>query len=182
MIAERCLADLTLVDDALHQRVVVGDHLEPVVAEEVAAGVADVRETEPFPDPKQRGQRRAHALERGVARDHLAEGVVGLLHRGLQRRRQLVVGWPLVERGDVLDDEPARHLAGRVAAHPVGDREQARPGVHRVLVAVAEQADVAARAEAQGQRHERSSSTVLPIRMGTPGLTGVAALSRWRSR
>ena len=36
----------------------------------------------------------------------------------------------------------AGHLAGRVAAHPVGHREQARPRVRRVLVSLAEEADV----------------------------------------
>src|SRR5205807_106577 len=79
-------------------------------------------------------------------------------------------------------------LAGRLAARAVGDHQQVRPGVSRVLVAVADQADMGAGRITQGQAHQRyfryfrSSRTVLPIRIGTPTGTGVGPLILVRSR
>ena len=76
----------------------------------------------------------------------------------------------------------AGHLAGGVAAHAVGDREQARPRVRRVLVPFAEEADVRTYRVAECKCHLRSSRTVLPMRIGTPSGTGVGRVTFCRSR
>ena len=57
------------------------------------------------------------------------------------------------ERGD---DDLAGDLAGRVAAHAVGDGEQPGPGVDRVLVVAADQAAVGARGVAQARSAHRT--------------------------
>ena len=47
--------------------------------------------------------------------------------------------------GELLDHDRARDVAARVAAHPVGDHEDRRLGEVRVLVDLADQADVGRR-------------------------------------
>ena len=51
-----------------------------------------------------------------------------------QRAEQVADAAVLVQGLERADDDLAGDLAGRVAAHAVGDREQPGPGVHRVLV------------------------------------------------
>ena len=43
------LADLAVVDQRLHPAVVVGQPLQPAVAEQVGAAVADVGQAQPLP-------------------------------------------------------------------------------------------------------------------------------------
>ena len=52
------------------------------------------------------------------------------------------------------DDDLAGDVAGRVAAHAVGDGEQPGPGVDRVLVVAADEAAVGSRAIPEDERHE----------------------------
>ena len=132
--------------------------------------------------PQKRGQRRTHAFEGAVGSDHVAQVVVGGLHGPRQQRLDVAVEWRAVQRGDRLDDDPAGHLAGCVSTHPVGDSQQPRTRVERVLVSLAREADVRARGVTQDEAHLRSSRTVLPIRIGTPSVTGVGVVTRWRSR
>ena len=56
--------------------------------------------------------------------------------------------------------------AGPLTGTKITLGEQPGPGVDRVLVVAADQAAVRARRVAQDQGHERSSSTVWPMRMG----------------
>ena len=104
------------------------------------------------------------------------------------RSEQVAAGRVLVEAGEHADRDGGRDLAGRVAAHAVGDDEQPRPGVPGVLVDLPEEADVGAGGVAQRERHRRrpryfrSSTTVLPMRIGTPILTGVGLVTLVRSR
>ena len=88
----------------------------------------------------------------------------------------------LVERLERADDDLARNLAGRVAAHAVGDGEQPWPRVDRVLVVPPDQTAVAACREAQTQAHVRSSSAVWPMRIGVPGVTSSGPCTRCWSR
>ena len=60
-------ADLALVDQALHERVVGADLLERAVTESVGAGVAEVRERDLGAVPQHRLEGRAHALDGGIA-------------------------------------------------------------------------------------------------------------------
>jgi hypothetical protein len=69
-----------------------------------------------------------------------------------------------------------------MTAHPVRDREQARASVSRVLVPLTEEAYVRADRIAECECHLRSSRTVLPMRIGTPGGTGVGWVTFCRSR
>ena len=69
----------------------------------------------------------------------------------------------------------------------VGDDEQPRTGVPGVLVDLPEETHVGAGGVPQGERHGggryfRSSTTVLPMRIGMPILTGVALVTLVRSR
>ena len=167
--------DAALVDQHLHVRVVLGDLAELAVAQQVGAGVADVHHAELGAGEEHAGQGRAHALQRRVGVDGVAEVLVGHVDGGAQRVDERVAGHVLVERGHGRDDEVARDVTGGHAAHAVGDGEQPRPGVHGVLVAVPDQPAVTAGGVAQGKCHGRSSSEVRPMRIGTPRGTGVGA-------
>ena len=74
-------ADPALVDQRLHQRVVVGDLVELALPEQVTARIADVAHRGVPVGPEQRGQRGAHALDRRVGDDHLLQPGVGRGHR-----------------------------------------------------------------------------------------------------
>ena len=171
-----------LVDQRLDQGVVVRDPVKEAVAEQVSARVADVAERGLVTRPQQRGQRGAHALGRGVGqRDLLQLGVrVG---DGVGQRLQLVdPGHVGVQRRERRDRDRAGDLAGRVPAHAVGDGEQVRARVRGVLVTFAQQADVGPDRVPECNRHLRNSKTVLPMRTGTPGGTGIGWVTFCRSR
>ena len=171
--ARLLLADAPLVDERLHERVVVGDLRQDAVAQQVGARVADVEHAEPAAGEQERRQRGAHAVERLVARHHVAQVVVGRHGPVAQDVEQVAARGVLVERGDRGDRDRGGHLAGGVAAHAVGDGEDAGTRVDGVLVALAQQARVGAGGVAQCQGHRRSSRTVLPMRIGWPRGTGV---------
>ena len=135
-------ADPPLVDQRLDQRVVMRDLMELAAPEQVGAGVTDVAEGHPWPGPQHRGQRRAHALDRRIGGDHVVQRVVGVGDRVGQRVEQVVAGHLVVELGDGGDRGGAGHLAGRVATHAIGHRQQARAGIRRVLVPLPEEADI----------------------------------------
>ena len=75
--------DPAVVDQRLHERVVVGDLRELAVAHQVGAGVADVAQRQPAAGEEDRGERRPHALELGGLADHLAQ-VLAALEDGLR--------------------------------------------------------------------------------------------------
>ncbi len=118
----------------------------------------------------------------GSATDHVVQDLVGVGHRVDRAICKLARGHVVVEVGQRGDGHGAGHLAGGVAAHAVGDGEQARSGVGRVLVSLTEEAYVRADCIAEFECHLRSSRTVLPMRIGTPGGTGVGWVTFWRSR
>jgi hypothetical protein len=156
--------DPAVVDERLHERVVVGDLRELAVTDQVGARVADVAEREPPTGEEDRGEGGAHALElRGLA-DDLAQ-VLAALEDGLAHGLEQVSGRRVVvevlERGD---DDLAGDVTGGVPTHAVGDRQQPRPGVDRVLVVATDEAAVGARRIAQDEGHAASSST--PRRRG----------------
>ena len=75
-----------------------------------------------------------------------------------------------------------RDLARDMPSHAVGDREQVRARVRRVLVPFTEEADVGTYRVAEYKCHLRSSRTVLPMRIGTPVGTGIGRVTFCRSR
>ncbi len=153
---ERCgwvvrllLGDAALVDQALHPGVVLGDLGEDAVAQQVGAGVADVDQAQALAGPQQGGERGAHALQWRVLLDHV--------------RSWSLARWTAVPR-EVRTSEPGTSssratsggdhlgggdLTGGLAAHAVGDGEQARTGVSGVLVALPDHAFVGSGGEAQ---------------------------------
>ena len=92
--------------------------------------------------PQHGGERGAHALDRRVGRAHLVQRGVGRGDRGGQRINQVGTWHLMIEPGEGGDGHGTSHLTGGMAAHAIGDGEQARAGVRRVLVAFPEEPDV----------------------------------------
>ena len=177
-------AEAALVDERLDQGVIAGDLVQVAVAQQVGAGVADMADGDLGARPQQCGERGTHALDGRVGHAHVVQRVAGRGHGCCQGVQHVVTAREVlaVERRDSGDRHGAGYLAGRVAAHAVGDGQQPRTGVGTVLVALAEQADVRAERVMQCQGHLRSSRTVLPMRIGTPMGTGVGWVTFCRSR
>ncbi len=127
------------VDLLLDPGVVGGELVQLAVAEEIGPRVADVRDGEAavVPGEGEGGEGGAHAGQRRVALGGLEDGAVGGGDGGAEAG---------VERGvDVrsshlarqhLHRQPARHLACRVSAHPVGNAEESLLNVEKVRVLV----------------------------------------------
>ena len=81
------LAEPPLVDQRLHERMIVGDLVQLAVAEHVAARVADMAQRIALARPQHGRQRGPHALHGGVGGRHLMQGVAGRVDRFLQRAR-----------------------------------------------------------------------------------------------
>jgi hypothetical protein len=136
----RC--ELAGVDEVLDVGVVVGDLGEHVVAQQVRARVPDVDEADLRTDEAQSGERGAHALEVLALLHRVGDPVIRLDDGVAQHAHQVVDAPILVQRLEGADDDLARHLARRVPAHAVGDRQQPRSGVDGVLVVVADEAQI----------------------------------------
>ncbi len=109
------------------------------------------------------GEGGAHPLEVGFHLDLRGDGRIAGTYRPVELGQQVAAGFVVVEVGQCGDDQLRRHLAGRVAAHPVGECKQACAGIHRVFVVRAYQAAIAAGGVSQDQAHGRNSIAVLPI-------------------
>ena len=182
MHARLLFGDATLVDEHLHVRVVLGDLDELVATQQIRPRVADMHHGELRAGEENAGQRGAHALERRVGVDRVSQILVGRVDRAPQRIDQRVAGNVFVELCHRRDREVAGHVAGGHATHAVGDGEQPRTGIYRVLVAFPDQPAITAGGITQGKSHGRNSSEVRPMRIGTPRGTGVGPLTRVRSR
>ena len=142
-----------LVDQRLDEGVVVGDLAQRAAADQVGPGVADVHQPDPRAGEQQRGEGRAHPIEVRVLLDHRAQVVVRRRGRVPQRGDEVVDRPVLVQVRERGDDHVARHLARRVPAHAVGQRQQPWPGVHRVLVVGAHQPAVGPHRVPEGHGH-----------------------------
>src|ERR1700684_290357 len=160
----------------------MGDLVKLTLPEQIAARIADVADRRVPVRPEQRGERGAHALDRRIGDDHVLEPRVGGGDRLGKLLEHVVVGRPGVDLRHRGDGQRTGYLTGRVAAHPVRDREQARPRARRVLVSFTEEADVGTYRVAEYKCHLRSSRTVLPMRIGTPTGTGIGRVTFCRSR
>ena len=89
----------------------------------------------------------------GSSADELGDRVVALGGGLGELAQEVVAGLVVVERHEGGDDQLRGHLAGRVSAHAVGEGEQARARVDRVLVVLPYQAPVTASGVAQHQGH-----------------------------
>jgi hypothetical protein len=197
VMSERCgwlLASSSLmrplVDERLHERVVVGDLRQDAVAQLVGPRVADVDHAEPAAGEQEGRERRAHPVERGSPVTMSRRWSLAATARSRRTSSRSLPGTSSSSGRQRGDGHGRGHLAGGVAAHAVGDGEDAGPRVDGVLVALAQQARVGAGGEAQCQGHRRSSSTVLPMRIGCPSghgrrtddLGSARGRCRWSSR
>ncbi len=135
---------------------------------------------DPGPVEERGGDRRTHAVDAGVVLDDLREPVVGD-QDGAREGRQQVLGRVGVEPLDGLDRDRGGKVAGRGAAHTVGDDDEVLAGIAGVVVLLPDPTDVGDRAEPQGQRHGYffSSAIVLPTRTCTPTVTTIGVVMRW---
>src|ERR1022692_684756 len=134
--------DAALVDQRLHQGVVVRDLEKLAVPEQVGPRVADVDERELGAGPEHGGQRGAESLQRRIGLHDVLQRLVGLVNRMLEGVQQLASRQLGVERSQGIDGGGAGDLAPRMTAEAVGDREQPRARVGRVLVQLTVQADI----------------------------------------
>ena len=176
------LGDPAVIDERLHEGVVMGQLVQDATPVEVGAGVADMRHPEPAAVKEQGRQSGAHAVEFGVLVHNVGDRAVAVAGGLCQGAQQVSAGVPLVQRHEGGYHQPGCHVTGRVPAHSVGDYQQGVAGVDRVLVAGPDQSAIAARRVGQLMRHGRSSMTVRPMRIGTPMGTGVGVVTRARSR
>ncbi len=145
------LGDPALVDQGLHERVVLGQLAQLAAAEQVGPAVAHVDEAQPGAVEQRGGHRGAGAVELGVLLDHLGELVVDPVHGPGQGGQHLGAGG-LVQPAEQVDRGGAGHVAVRRAADTVGDHQQVLAGVAGVLVLLAVPPEVGDRGEPQPQR------------------------------
>ena len=115
--------DAALVDEGLHEGVVLGDLGQFPVPKQIAPGVADVHQSEPVTGEQDGGQGGPHALELGVQFDLLGDIRVPLVHSTFQLAEKIPAGLVVVEMGQCGDHELRGDLAGGVPAHAVGQRQ-----------------------------------------------------------
>ena len=174
--------DPALIDQGLHEGVVLGDLRQLTVAQQVAARVADMNQSQPVTGEQDRGKSGAHSVQLGINLDVLGDRRVALVHSRFQLAQQIATGFVVIEMGEGGDHQLRRHFAGGVTTHAVGEGQQPGTGVHRVFVVGADESTIAAGGVAQGQCHGRSSITVLPTWTGVPRGTRMAVVTLDRSR
>ena len=182
MVAGLVTGDPALVYQRLDEGVVAGDLVEDTVTQQVGAGIPDMGQADLVAAEQHRCERGAHTLAFRVLADQLADRGIAGQRRLVQLIQQVIAGLVVIQGGERRDDGFGCHLPGRMPAHPIGQRQQARTRVDRVLVVLPDQAAVALGCIAEDQSHERSSITVLPMRIGTPGGTRVGPVTLARSR
>ncbi len=96
----------------------------------------------------------------GLGLGHLGELVVGGRDPLQQSRTRLAAAQGLtIEVDERADHGGRRDVTAGVAAHAVGHRQQARPGIPGVLVLRTDHADVGARGVVEGEGHRRGCLT-----------------------
>ncbi len=185
VVARLLGGDAPGVHESLDERVVGRDLGERVVAVQVDARIADVRDDGVVVDHDERAHRRAHARELGLDVHGVDQfdGGVGdrIAQRALGRGRGLE---GVIQALEPRDRQAGGDVAPGVTAHAVGDGEQVRARVPRILVVGAHLAGVrdrGARAledHVSRVRYFRSSKVVAPTLIGAPTVIGAGALTR----
>ena len=160
----------------LDQAVVLGQPVEPALAQAVGARVAGPEEGEVAAEGEQRHERAA-ARALGPGGDLLVAGQHGGLDRA-QEGRRAVGGAKRLQAGG---DEPARLVAPLVPAHAVGHGPEPDVGTGdvAVLVQLAHAADVGPGRGAEGVGREAHGSA--GSRLGSAG-SGWRGLSRSQTK
>ena len=139
------LGDAALVDEGLHEGVVVGDLVELLAPQEVSPRVTDVGERHLVTCAQERGHRGAHALELGAVVDLRLDLGVGGRNGPAEVVVRVVATVALpVEGHHGADGDGAGDVASGVASHAVGDHEEVGAGIPGVLVLRADQSHVGA--------------------------------------
>ena len=187
MAADVLGIELALVDAGLDERVVLGDLAQLAVAQDVAAGIADVAEGDLVLAEEHGGQGAAHAIQVWVLVDVRGDVLVALVRGRGQQVFQLIAVVGLVDQWGIqgaegINEELGGNLAGSVATHAVGQSQQTRAGVGGVFVVAADQATVRARRVVQrapdasvlALGHASILTWVWPMRISIPAesLTG----------
>ena len=116
--------DATRVDESLHKGVIGCDLTQFAVAQEVDAGIADVREGELRPDPQDCADRRAHSGELLMIEHRLGEKRVGRHQRRLEGELSVLSrGIRLICLNDSFDGDSGGDVTPGVTTHTVGDDE-----------------------------------------------------------
>ena len=87
--------------------------------------------------------------------DELADAVAGAVDRSGDDREEVLVLRLLVEPAQLLDRRARRDVAARRSAHAVADGEQPRARIARVLVVLADPADIGDGGVVQAQARRR---------------------------
>ena len=146
------LGDPALVDQALDERVVLGDLADLAVPEQVGAAVTDVAEGELLAVEQRDGGRGAGAAEARVVVDDLGDPVVGPVQGARDGAAQVGVR-PRVELAELADGGAGGQVSAGGPADAVADGDHPRAGVAGVLVVLADPAHVGDRGVAQTERH-----------------------------
>ncbi len=153
-------------DQLADERVVLGQLLELVVADEVRARIADVADVGDLTVDQRDRHRRAHAGSGLVGALALVDAAVRVLD---QLHDSLVVDRPVVRRvAKGRRREVRGDFAGLRPAHAVRDREQRRFADVVVLVPAPAAAGVSDGCRAR-QRHRSNLKSVSPMRITSPG-------------
>ena len=168
-----------LVDQRLHVRVVAGDLRQLTVAQQVAARISHVAQADALAVEKQGRERGAHALRDGIGLDLLRDGGIALRARDGQRIEQIRPRLVVVELGDPGDHQLRGDLAGRMAAHAVGQGQQAGARIRGVLVVLPDQAAVRNGDVIERIIHGCNLKVVRPMRISMPGWSFSGCSTRW---
>ena len=165
--------DPALVDEHLHERVVVGDRLELVVAQHIAARVADMGESEAVAGRAQNsGDGGAHSGEFGLFTDTTADAVIGFEDRGAEEFEGVLASGFAVEFGQAGHGDRRGDVPAGVTAHSVGDEQEIGSRIAGVLVVLTHQPGVrpGCRTESDGTagRHDWVSRVVCPMVIRVP--------------
>ena len=164
--------DLACFHHAVHEGVIVRQLAEGAGSQQVGAAVADVAEVRALLVDRGGGERGAHPGDLAVGDRPFEDGAVGGAdHLG---ERRLPAAEQLLYR---VQGQARRDGAAAGTAHAVGHGVERRLDQVRVLVALADAADV--RGHADDDPHRRSSRTVVPTRILSPGCTMAGAASFW---
>ena len=177
---------------------VLGQLVRPVVAKQIDAAVAHVREDGVLSASDERDERRPHpalAAVRGGQRVHLGarllhraldelRGVLAVLQRGGSRERlenRALVGKRVAQR---LHRRRAGNFARRMAAHSIGDRVQPESLVHQVSIFVVRAllADVRACPAANDRHRADLTMPQIALRRAASAACGLCHSSRTAAR
>ena len=160
--------EFALRDQGLDEGVVHCELGQLAVAKQIRPGVADVAHAQLASVEHERGERGAHPVAGGVLADALRQRGVGLIGDHAQQCEHVIVARVGVQGAQVVDHQLRGDLAGCVAAHAVGKRQQVGARVGGVLIVAAHQTPVGGHRIIKFQHQGTSLTVVRPTRISVP--------------